>query len=69
MDEEDDDFYNPADPQPTTQTPNETNKPVGTEVKTGDLEEGEEEEVEEEEEDDEVSVTFMICLGLKEAMS
>jgi hypothetical protein len=59
MDEEDDDFYDPADPQPTTQVPNETNKPAGaaTEVKTGDLEEGEEEEVEEEE-DDEVRISL-----------
>ena len=61
MDEEDDDFYDPADAQPTTQTPNEANKPAGAEVKMGEnLEEGEEEEVVEEEEDDEVSLVNLV---------
>lgn len=49
MDEGDDDFYDPADAQPTTQAPNEANKSTGAEEKPADaLEEGEEEEVEEE---------------------
>lgn len=69
MDEEDDDFYDPTDAQPTTQTPNEANQPTGAEVKTGDaLEDGEEEEVEEEE-DDEVRFINLISLLLQRMMS